>query len=742
MDFNYLLKALLGRKWLIITTTFIGFAAGLVFTFFMKKSYVSEAQYSTGLTQTSKVALNTSEVFDINQIDLRFNNVIETFQSPTVLGMLSYELLLHDIENSHPFTELTEKDKKDTAYTFVDFQKAKEILHKKLNTLTLLNNYESDEKRVFDLMLLYEYDDYHISKKLTIERIKNSDFLDILYTSRNPELSAFVVNTIGIKFQEFYFSLTSSRTRESLYKIDSLTKAQQKKVDSLRDRLERFRATNGMSKTGDATGAAISSAAEATTAVTNEQTNLNKLNAQLTAVINQLADLDNNTSNTTTVVPQNNNNAEYLRLKKENENLSVQLAQKGGNDPDIEAKIKSNTTKMTSLSQSTSTGTNPTRAAERIETTRDNLNSKKQELLADIEASKKNISLYENQASEFRRIANSGGGTEVVANAFENDLKSAQDELAKYKSSQFTSQDLEVNPDFNFKQTLIGQPPIKAQPMYRSVIVGVSGIGILFITCIIILILEFLDSSLRSPSIFLRETKLKLLTIVNRMDIAKRPMKENFDMTDVQNANYNNQFFIESFRKLRFELESTNKKIILVTSLKSQEGKSTLLEALAYTFSMTKKKILIIDSNFSNNTITRKFSAKPTLENFSLGVQDNPTDKIWGITTLTDIPNVDIIGCNEGNYTPAEVLPKNNLLSNLNKVGQHYDFIFIEGAALDSHSDSKELSKYADAIMVVFSAKNSLGEIDKESIQFVKAAAPDKFIGAILNNVEKDYLDV
>ena len=157
---------------------------------------------------------------------------------------------------------------------------------------------------------------------------------------------------------------------------------------------------------------------------------------------------------------------------------------------------------------------------------------------------------------------------------------------------------------------------------------------------------------------------------------------------------------------------------------------------------MTKKKILLIDANFSNNTLTRKFSAKPTLESFSLGVQDNATDKIWGITTLTDIVNVDVIGCNEGNYTPAEVLPKNNLLFNLHKIGQHYDFIFIEGAALDSHADSKELSKYADGIVIIYSAKNSLGEIDKESIQFLNNGTNNKFIGAILNNVENDYMDV
>jgi succinoglycan biosynthesis transport protein ExoP len=739
MDFNYLLNALFKKKWIIIFSTLIAIGASLTFTFFMKKSYVSDAQYSTGLTQTSKVSLQTSEIFDINQIDLRFNNVIETFQSPTVLGMLSYELLLHDIESSHPFKLLTDKQKKDTAYTLVDFSKAKEILHKKIGTLTLLSSYDEDERRVWDLLLLYEYDDFEIMKKLYIERIKNSDFLLVEYSSENPELSAFVVNTIGGKFQEFYNSLRSVVTTQSLLHLDSLTKAQQKRVDSLQSRLENFRAKYGNSKTGDVQAAAISSASEAGSQYTNEQTNLNKLLAQLDVVNTQLADLDKSSS-ATAVTTQNNNNAEILRLKKENDNLSTQNFQKGGNDADIQAKINANITKINNLYSAGSTSS-PVKNAEHLETTRETLLNRRSELQGDIEASRKNLGLYQEQANNYKSIASSGGGSEVVANAYENDLKSALAELDKYKNSVFQSQDLSVNPDFNFRQTLMGQPPIKAMPLHRTIIVAVSGVAMLVIVSLIIIILEFLDSSLRSPSIFQRETHLKLLTVVNKMDLAKRDMKENFDMASAENINVNSKIFIESFRKLRFELENSGKKIILISSLKSQEGKSTLLEALAYTFSMTKKKILLIDANFSNNTLTRKFSAKPTLENFSLGVQDNPTDKIWGITTLTDIVNVDVIGCNEGNYTPAEVLPKNNLLFNLHKVGQHYDFIFIEGASLDNHADSKELSKYADGIVIVYSAKNSLGEIDKESLQFLKNSTSDKFIGAILNNVEKDYLD-
>ncbi|HLX93375.1 MAG TPA: Wzz/FepE/Etk N-terminal domain-containing protein [Puia sp.] len=740
MDLNYLLNALFKKKWIIIFGTLVALAASLAFTFFMKKSYVSDAQYSTGLTQTSKISLQTSEVFDINQIDLRFNNVVETFQSPTVEGMLSYELLLHDIEASHPFRQLTASQKKDTAYTLADFTKAKEILHKKLNSLTLLSSYDFDERRVWDLLLLYEYDDYNLSKKLTIERIKSSDFLLVEFSSENPELSAFVVNTIGEKFLEFYNSLRSGVTHNALVRVDSLAKAQQKKVDSLQARLENFRAKNGTSKTGDVQAQALQSASEANAQYTNEQTNLNKLIAQLDAVNNQLATLNSGTT-TSSTSQQTNNNAEILRLKKENENLTSQMAAKGGNDPDIQGKITANINRINELYQTVGT-TNPVASAERIQTTRETLIIKKSDLQAEIEASRQNLRIYLDNADKYRGIANSGGGSEVIANAYENDLKSAQDELTKYRNSLFTSQDIAVNPDFNFRQTLIGQPPIKAMPLHRTIIVGVSAISMFIIVCLIIIVLEFLDPSLRSPSIFQRETKLKLLTVVNKMDLLKKSIKESFDLSSGESLSSSSKTFVESFRKLRFELENSGKKIILLTSLKSDEGKSTLLEALAYTFSMTKKKILLIDSNFSNNTLTRKFSAKPTLENFSLGAQDNATDKIWGITTLTDIVNVDVIGCNEGNYTPAEILPKNNLLFNLNKIGQHYDFIFIEGASLDDHADSKELSKYADGIVVVYSAKNSLGEIDKESLQFLKSSTPSKFLGAILNSVENDYLDV
>jgi Mrp family chromosome partitioning ATPase len=117
------------------------------------------------------------------------------------------------------------------------------------------------------------------------------------------------------------------------------------------------------------------------------------------------------------------------------------------------------------------------------------------------------------------------------------------------------------------------------------------------------------------------------------------------------------------------------------------------------------------------------------------------TEKIWNITTVTQIANVDVIGCEEGNYTPSEVLPKGNLLEHIDKFRHHYDYIFLEGAALNTHADSKELTDFVEAVVLVFSAKNSLGENDRESIEFLKDHS-NKFIGAVLNKIDEQNLDL
>lgn len=732
MDLMYLLHSLLRKKWIIVLCCVLGVGAGLAFTMVRPKTYESVSQYSTGFTMEKKVSIAASESINIFEIDLRFNNVIETFKSPKVMGMLSYKLMLHDLDDIKPFRKLSDEQKKKNEYVLVNQEKAKQLLRRKIADQELISPFDSEEKKIFDLIALYHYDGWSLSGGLNFARVERTDFINIYFRSENPELSAFVVNTIGEQFIRFFNSIYGVRTQESTARLDSLTATKKRIVDSLTDKLQEYRARIGTPNVADRASAAMSVVSELTSNFQREQARLNTLRGELAAVEIQLRNVNLSTPEPTTT--GTNNNREIVRLRRENESLELD---KNGKSADEERRIQDqidgNMRKIQQLSSSSSPGNQ--RTIEKYQLQQSTLVDRKIELQQQILASENNVKLFRDQKSHYESLTSSGGGEEVILRAKEDELRIASQEYESLKKSLQASLDLDVNPENNFKQTLVGQPAYKPESGKRSLIVGLSGALMFFLSSFIILGLEFLDTSFKTPTIFQRATKLRLLTSLNRIDLKRKQVSDYFHINGDSDKPAEETMFVENLRKLRYELENSGKKIFLVTSTKPGEGKTTIIESLANSLCLTKKRVLLIDANFSNNTLTRKFEAKPTLEQFSMNGQPNAIDKFWSITSMTTIPNTDIVGCSEGNHTPAEVLPKGNLLENLPRIAESYDFVFVEGAALNNHADSKELSKYVDGIIAVFSSRSVLRQTDKDSMQFLKGTG-EKFMGSVLNHVD------
>ena len=75
----------------------------------------------------------------------------------------------------------------------------------------------------------------------------------------------------------------------------------------------------------------------------------------------------------------------------------------------------------------------------------------------------------------------------------------------------------------------------------------------------------------------------------------------------------------------------------------------------------------------------------------------------------------------------------------LNRFSGLYDYILMEGAALNLYSDSQELIEYVDKIVPVFSSESVIKPLDKESIDFLKRIN-GKLGGAVLNMVDSSQL--
>ncbi len=155
--------------------------------------------------------------------------------------------------------------------------------------------------------------------------------------------------------------------------------------------------------------------------------------------------------------------------------------------------------------------------------------------------------------------------------------------------------------------------------------------------------------------------------------------------------------------------------------------------------SLSRHQVLIIDANFQHNSLTQRYEANPVLENLCNKNQHESSDILREVKA-TDIPGVSILGCQGGDYSPSEILNAACFNSLLEKLRQQYDYIFLESSALNIYPDSKELMEYADALLVVFSATSTVSQTDQESIAYLKNMN-GRFMGAILNNVEKENLD-
>jgi len=416
--------------------------------------------------------------------------------------------------------------------------------------------------------------------------------------------------------------------------------------------------------------------------------------------------------------------------------LQAENARKGGNDPELSRQIQDLTTQIVLKS---SGGANTTKKLQDIE----DLKTKIQDEEANLAASNETIKQFEAQIKYYNGKTNIMPGSDIRIKTIQAQLDIENNALKNIKEKSSQAQGLlKENPAANFRQTLIGQPAIEPEPAKRIVTTGLAGVTMLFLTMVLILFVEIFDTSIKTPSQFLKAVKLKLLCVVNVVNMKSKNIVEVIANTYTDERKMSEEeIFREHLRKLRYEIDSSNKKIFLFTSTKSGEGKSTIIEALASSLYLSKKKVLLIDTNFSNNTLTAKFEAAPTLED-SIRLNNNfSLENFRKIISPTSIPGVDIIGCKGGNYTPAEILPFNNILSHLSNLDTEYDYIFLEGAALNNHSDSKELTQYVDKVVIVISAESSIKQTDVESIGFLQNLN-GKFTGAILNNVQTENMDL
>ena len=198
----------------------------------------------------------------------------------------------------------------------------------------------------------------------------------------------------------------------------------------------------------------------------------------------------------------------------------------------------------------------------------------------------------------------------------------------------------------------------------------------------------------------------------------------------------------EGYRMLRTNIEfstiSHKQQIIMVTSSKPGEGKSTTCANMAVAFAQANKKVLLIDADL------RKPSQHLI---FNKSNRSGLTTALFNQLELQDIiqfsvtDNLSIIPAGPTPPNPSELLSSEQMAELLKKARERYDVIIIDTPPIMSVTDAQIVATQSDGVVLVIDSgkvKKDVALKAKASLSHVKA----RLIGVVLNKINRNHSDI
>ena len=158
----------------------------------------------------------------------------------------------------------------------------------------------------------------------------------------------------------------------------------------------------------------------------------------------------------------------------------------------------------------------------------------------------------------------------------------------------------------------------------------------------------------------------------------------------------------EQLRSLRTNLAymglNDRQKTLLITSSISSEGKSFLAINLAISFTLTGKKVALMEMDLRKPKLSRMMNIPrdPGISNYVVGKAD-----IKQIIRSTTIPNLFIIPAGAIPPNPTELIGKPAFGQMMEYIKNEFDYVFIDTAPIGPVIDAQLLKDYADVTLYV-----------------------------------------
>ena len=710
MELQKFLLLLYKRKYILVIVPMI---AVFITYFLVRKlpdTFKSRSRISTGLVDQSQQFLEKNSGQDENKASQQFSNLIEMNRLKRNFDQVSFHLMVHDLTSNKPFrpqSKLLKEIGPDAR------AHALEVFKAHIASKQPLSLFDKDQFGINQLLISMGYDEATLQKKIFIYRVNNSDFIDFEYESENPFLSAFVINTLIDEFIDFYSNYIKGNQEKAVNFLDMLMK---KKFDSLsaKTRLLRdYKIRNRVLNLNEQAKSLYTQIADFESRLQVAKKDVESFEGAIKGIDQKFSPQDRRYLESVVVDINQSVLATRERLRVVTNDLV-----KSNFDPRIKQKQDSLKALLEQqVLQSTDRLLVSPLANKQL------LVQQRFNLEIALDQSRSSIIPLTDELRRLNEKFDMLVPHEALIQNYEGLVDVAGKEYLDIQN-RFNQTSLESSMTVQLRQIEMAMPG-PAQPSKKLILVALAGI-ISFIFCLAALfVIFYLDDSIQNATDLANKTNLAVLAYLPYINTSM------LDLTNLWKNGEGNKVtiaFKNLLRSLRFEIEREmgHKKQLVITSLADGEGKTLISLGLAYAYSMVNKRVLVIDGNFDQPTITATTGTNCYLE-----------DYLKNRITLSEIikeGRVSVLGNRGGDTSIFEFCDESIVKPKLAFLRDVFDIIIIEAPAMDKLNKSREWIVLADKVVAIFAAGSTIKNGKKQSIEYLNDLG-DSFAGWALNKL-------
>jgi polysaccharide biosynthesis transport protein len=543
---------------------------------------------------------------------------------------------------------------------------------------------------------------------LRVTLIPNTRIIEIHYHSPDPQLAAAAVNALAATYVEQNFKTKFESTMQASDWLSKQLVDLQMKVETSQEKLVRYQKEHEILGTDEKTNIITEKLDE----LNREMTQAESDRMQKEAVYRQSQSSDPDAVAAAIVADTPGSTAATSlldKLREQQANLKIQVADLSIQFGPQYPKVAQLNSQLKEIDRQLQSETN--KAVDHL----------KGEYLAALQREDMLRDSFDKQKQEANKLNESAIEYSILKRDLDSNRTLYEGLLEKLKEAGVTA-GLRSN---NFRiidaarvPTAPSEPNIPRNLSFALVLGLISGVGLAFV-------LENMDNSVRTPEQATALSGLPALGMIplgsksgNRGPTGKRlvltaPASKEVVETVTQVRPQSQM--AESYRALRTSLLLSNlgapPKVIVVTSARPQEGKTTTSINTAIVLAQKGVKVLLVDADLRRPSVHKTLGMGPRsgLSNVLTGTATAEQT----ITTSPILPNLFIMPAGTPPPNPAELLASSNMRDLLAELRGMYDHIVIDTPPTLSVTDAVVLSPRADATILVIRS----GQTTKQALR-------------------------